>query len=162
LKTGAAYDELAERYRIGISTVHNVIKQTLTALCEVLAPEVLKWPTEDDYYRIMEGFLRNCNMPNCVGAIDGKHINIQAPPHSNSAYYNYKGFFSVVLMAWVDSQYRFIAVDIGQYGGVSDSSVFCESEMGSKVLGKTAGMKIENLYIILTRSHFNLVLHIMC
>ena len=28
-------------------------------------------------------------------AIDGKHVRIQAPPHSGSQYYNYKGYYTM-------------------------------------------------------------------
>ncbi len=139
LKTGMAYDELAERYRLGISTVHNIIKMTCRIIAEVLEPIVLKWPSENDYFEIMEGFLANCDLPNCVGAIDGKHIRIEAPPHSGTVYYNFKGYFSVVLMAIVDSNYRFRMVDIGQYGSISDSGIFADSEMGKCILNEEAG-----------------------
>ena len=37
--------------------------------------------------------------PNCIGAADGKHISVLHPFGSGSAYY--KGYFSIVLLAFV-------------------------------------------------------------
>ncbi|CAG4981907.1 unnamed protein product [Colias eurytheme] len=50
------------------------------------------------------------NFPNCLGAIDGKHIILQSPINSGSEFYNYKGFFSIVLLAVVDAKYNLLDV----------------------------------------------------
>ena len=75
-----------------------------------------------------------------MGAIDGKHIAIRSPPNSGSLYYNYKNHFSIVLMAAVDAGYRFIVVDVGNYGSNSDTGIFKHSHFGQKFLLNELGL----------------------
>ncbi|XP_076545678.1 uncharacterized protein LOC143305533 [Osmia lignaria lignaria] len=63
--------------------------------------------TFEKWERIQRGFEHRWNFPNVIGALDGKHVNIILPISSGSDYYNYKGKYSIVLMALVDDDYRF-------------------------------------------------------
>lgn len=75
----------------------------------------LQFPTStEEWLTIADQFDNRCQFPNCGGAIDGQHIRINQPPHSCSMYYNYKGYFSVVLMAVVNANYKFMFVDVGR------------------------------------------------
>ena len=58
-------------------------------------------------------------MPNCLGPVDGKHIRIQCPPNSGSLYFNYKKYFSMVLMASCDAIGRFTWANFGFPGNTS-------------------------------------------
>ena len=82
-----------------------------------------KPPERRNREHIEEGFRTKWNFLNCCGAIDGKHVNIQAPKNSGSLFFNYKDTFSLVLMALVDADYWLIYVDIGDYGSQSDGAI---------------------------------------
>ena len=72
-------------------------------------------------------------MPHVVGAIDGKHIAMDCPKNTGSQFYNSKGFFSQVLLAVCDAKYKFLFVDVGQYGSTNDSAVLKNSEIGKRL-----------------------------
>eukprot|EP00102_Acyrthosiphon_pisum_P019169 XP_016656379.1 PREDICTED: uncharacterized protein LOC107882497 [Acyrthosiphon pisum] len=93
-------------------------------------PEVMAAPNEEKWKEIASEFWTSWNFPNCLGAIDGKHVTIQAPPNSGSQYFCYKKTFSVVLLALVDAHYNFIAVDVGSYGKNSDGGILNHSMLG--------------------------------
>ena len=80
------------------------------------------------------------NFPNCLEAIDGKHIIIQAPARSRSYYFNYKKLFSITLLAVYDAKYRFTFVVIEQSGRMSNGGVFNSSDLGERMKTNTLGI----------------------
>ena len=134
LGTGDSYHTISSRFRVGVSTVHHCIRDTCDAIWESLVAEEMPVPTKEQWIRIEHDFYQKWNFPNCVGSLDGKHIIITSPANSGSLYHNYKGTFSVNLMALVDANYKFIFVDIGYYGSNADGTVFSKSEFGQMYL----------------------------
>ena len=59
----------------------------------------------------------------CIGGLDGKRVLIAKPPHSGSECYDYKGHFSVIMLALVDANYKFMYVTVGASGRASDGGV---------------------------------------
>nr|CAH7717440.1 unnamed protein product [Callosobruchus chinensis] len=84
-------------------------------------------PNEGQWEQIAKDFEDKWNYPHCIGALDGKHVQIRCPAGAGSLYYNYKGTYSIVLMALVDANYEFMLVDVGRS---SDGGTFEQSEMG--------------------------------
>ena len=132
LSTGDARVTISASYRISPTTVGRIINETCEVLWNILLENgYLNVPTtESEWTSTAELFENMWNFPNCVGAIDGKHIVIQAPKRSGSNFFNYKGTHSIVLMASCDANYRFNTIDIGCSGRNSDGSVFSNSKLG--------------------------------
>ncbi|XP_037503134.2 LOW QUALITY PROTEIN: putative nuclease HARBI1 [Rhipicephalus sanguineus] len=123
----------AMAFRVGIETARNVIIETCTVLWEVLSPGYMKTPTEQDWREIADGFCSRWQFPNCLGAVDGKHIQIKCPRNAGSMYFNYKGTHSIVLMAVADSQYLFRLVNVGAPGRFSDGGILQDSPIGERL-----------------------------
>ena len=121
--TGDAITTIAYNFRMGVLTARQIILDVCTVLWDALASIHMPVPSEVEWESIAEDFFTRWNFPNCIGAIDGKHIMIQCPVNSGSLFYNYKSYFSIVLLAVASADYRFVMVDIGAYGSSNDSGV---------------------------------------
>ena len=126
--------------------------------------------SEAEWLKVTEEFNLKWNFVHCIGALDGKHVAIKAPPNTGSLYYNYKNFFSLVLMALVDANYKFIYVDIGNYGRISDGGTFNNSSLGQALANdslsiprpdKVNGFEVEVPYVVVADDAFSLKPYIM-
>ena len=55
------------------------------------------------------------------------------PWNSGALYHRYKGFFSIVMLALVDGQYKFRWVDVGTAGSCSDAQIFNASQLKRRI-----------------------------
>ena len=98
-------------------------------------------PTDpEDWKKIEERFRNRWNVPHAVGALDGKHIAIKKPKKSESEYFNYKGYFSLVLLALVDADYKFLWVNVGASWSSSDAQIFNRSKLKRRIENGTLGL----------------------
>ena len=130
LASGDSYKTLAGCFRRAPCSISVIVTRTCDAIWTELVNKVMPEPKQADWEAIETGFRLRWNFPNCCGAIDGKHVAVRQPPGSGSLYYNYKNYFSIVLMAVVDAGYRFVMVDIGNYGSNSDTGILKHSIIG--------------------------------
>ena len=119
---------------IGIhrSTIGGFIPDVCDALFSSLKDRYMNTPdSKGDWDKIAKDFGEMWNYPNCVGALDGKHINLKCPPNSGSYFFNYKGLFSILLLALLDANYMFCYIDVGCNGRVSVGGVYRNSTLST-------------------------------
>ncbi|XP_039958802.1 protein ANTAGONIST OF LIKE HETEROCHROMATIN PROTEIN 1-like [Bactrocera tryoni] len=128
LASGDSFKSLSVDFRIAPNTISIFVPEVCDAIYKALKNEYLQVPNNEQMWiDIAQKFSDKWNFPHCIGAVDGKHIVMKAPPRSGSTFYNYKGTNSIVLMAIADADYRFIYIDVGCNGRVSDGGVFGKS-----------------------------------
>ena len=131
---------IAELAGIGESTTCCIVVEVCQLIVEVLWEETVStlWPdNEEKMMDLMKCMDTEWQFTYAYAAIDGSHIPIRCPPGGAEAakeYYNFKNFYSIVLMAIVDSKYRFLWGSCGYPGNLHDSLIFKSTELYSKLM----------------------------
>lgn len=148
---------MAFSHRLAHNTMSKVIREVCSVIYEEVGPRYIKCPqSPEEWLRIVDGWWTRWNLPNTLGeyaasplgtpnpwflgAVDGKHIEIKKPPKSGSLYYNYKGHFSMVLLAVCDYKYRILYADFGNYGSDGDSRIYSRSDFNRALTEGTMGI----------------------
>ena len=109
----------------------------MRTVCEAiwrrLGPLVMPEPSEDVWKSPASKIQDLWHFPNCLASINGKHISIQCPIIGGALYFDYKEFHSTVLLALIDAEYKFLAIDVDSYGKISDGNIFSKSVIGTKL-----------------------------
>ena len=131
---------MAFNFRVPHNTMSLFIPQVCRAIFEEYRQELFTLPTTPDEWRdVADRFSKRWNYHHTCGAIDGKHVAITKPRRSGSLYYNYKGFCSIILLAVVDAQYKFLWANVGANGSASDAGVFNNSRLRPALEQNTLG-----------------------
>lgn len=80
--------------------------------------------TPEEWKTVARDFFSLWHYQFCVGGLDGKRVLIQKPGNSGSEYFDYKGHCSIILLALVGAQYKFLYADVGTNGRTSDGAVW--------------------------------------
>ena len=107
LATRTTFTALHYNYRLGISTIREIVLSVCNVLCSTVKNEFFPETTEERWREMSDAFRKFSHFPNCLGAIDGTHIRFTKFPRSGSINLNYKCYFSIVLMIIDDSHYKF-------------------------------------------------------
>uniref|UniRef100_A0A914V4L2 DDE Tnp4 domain-containing protein n=1 Tax=Plectus sambesii TaxID=2011161 RepID=A0A914V4L2_9BILA len=132
LATGQSFRALGFSFRIAYSTISLIVRECCEAIWTVLKDEYMRCPsTPAEWQSIAQELWEKTKFPNCLGCLDGKHCMLKKPKKSGALYYNYKGTFSIVLLALCDARYRFLFVDIGSFGHNNDAGIYDSSALGA-------------------------------
>lgn len=89
LASGTLQQHIASSYKISKQHMGKTVDLVCDAICSALSGEFPRW-TKQNMLKWAEEFETQCDLPNCIGAIDGKHVPIRDPPGSDDAFANYK------------------------------------------------------------------------
>ena len=108
MATGNTYRSLQYEFRVARNTICLFVPEVANAIIQEYSHQYLNCPqTPEEWEKVAEDFATMWNFQNTIGAVDGKHVAIKCPANSGSYYFNYKGFFSIVLMAIADAKYKY-------------------------------------------------------
>ncbi|XP_050545824.1 uncharacterized protein LOC126908041 isoform X2 [Daktulosphaira vitifoliae] len=83
LSSTNSLQDLHYEFRIGRSTLCGIIRIVCLKIWEVMHDECIPTPNEEKWLEIAEGYQQRAQFPHCIGAIDGKHIEVIKPREPN-------------------------------------------------------------------------------
>ena len=84
LATGESQASLSFNFRIGRSTVCEILNEVPKEIWNAISPKSMAVPkTHSEWKKLADDFWCLPNFPWCLGAIDGKHCAIICPPPPN-------------------------------------------------------------------------------
>jgi hypothetical protein len=112
---------------LGRSTVELYLTQFIAGVLNVLRPIYMPStpPSPEMIKKIREQFASRRGISNVAMAVDGSHVPFAGGPE----YRNYKGWESILAVAFVNSYYLFVNADVGQAGCAGDNTVLSNSWM---------------------------------
>ena len=118
-------DMVGDVASLGASTVELYLKMFCEGALQVLRPIYMPAtpPSEAQLTSIKAEFAKRRGIPCVAMAVDGTHVPFRGGPD----YRNYKGWTSILALAYVNSFYLFVDADVGAAGRAGDNGVLASS-----------------------------------
>ena len=133
LGQGGNFRAVANQFGVAVPTVSVIVQQITSAINRHLLPDLIKFPTTEEQ---LSATMKTFRFPNCLGAIDGSHINIKKPVVHPTDYYNRKGNYSILIQGVCDGNGKFLSVSCGHPGSIHDARMLRRSTFYNNVQTK--------------------------
>ena len=151
LTSGDSSASIANEFGVSNNTVIRCTWMFCEAVNCILKPLFLRWPSEEEKEIVKSDFCSIWGMPNCIGAIDCTHINIECPDSVYARDYRDRSQnFSLQVQAVVDSTMKFTDVVTGWCGSVHDSRIFSYSaifENKSEYFNERSAVRVNGITV---------------
>jgi DDE superfamily endonuclease len=124
---GASYLDLMMVFRIGRSSVYQVVFSTISAVLFVMPMPGVPFDDVVAMKKLVEGFQSSLTPRNilwgCIAALDGISLPIKKPldRYYPRHYFTRKGFYALSVQAMCDSSYRFLYMSANCVGSTHES-----------------------------------------
>jgi len=90
-----SFSALHYDFHIGKSTISGIVRETCQVIWSTLKPTEMPEITKDKWLEIADVFYLKTNFPNCLVAIDGKHIRCKNLKNSGFLFLIIKSIFQL-------------------------------------------------------------------
>jgi len=100
---------------------YRYIEEVCAAIVVVIKPLYMRKPTKEEALQVQERFAARRGIGNVGAAVNGTHVPWQ--PDSlefMEDFHNYKGWYSILVVAVVNNFYMFVDSEVGNPGRMSD------------------------------------------
>ena len=136
---GDYYFTFAEMSGLGVSSACTIVQEVSQALVDCMWSKSIPHympKSEEDFKNKIVDMEELWQFPCCWAAVHCCHIPMKCPPgglESCKEYHNFKNFYSIVLMALVDSHYRFVWASCGFPGNSHNALVFKSTDLWRRI-----------------------------
>lgn len=124
-------------FRLEDEPYEQIVKDVCKAIVAAVMPTYVKSPSADDFKRIANEFSRKWSLPNCLGAVGCKTMQLEAPADPGPYFMSENHRISIVALC--DANYCFTVAEVNYLGSLGDkSNVFKESFLNKFILNNAA------------------------